>query len=74
MFETPCSWVQSAGLTLHVLAQAAAPVAADALRDVPIFLRWNQVPAHQVKTGDHGLVHDGDALLHLALLAAAEQS
>lgn len=65
--------LNSTNLTVHALAQAAAPVAADALHGVPVLPGQSRVSAHQVKAGDDGLVHDGGALRHVGLLAAAKQ-
>lgn len=61
-------------LTIHVLAEAAAPLAADALHGVLVLLTQGLVAAHQVQAGDDHLVHDGRAFLHAAVGAAAEQT
>lgn len=61
------------GLTVHAAAQTGAPVAADPLHGLLVLLGQSRVPAHQVEAGDDHLVHDGHALVHAGLHAAAEQ-
>jgi len=60
-------------LTVHVGAEAGAPVVADGLHGVRVLGGQRRVARHQVQAGNDGVVHDGHALVRLRPVAAHEE-